>query len=405
MSIVSQRLAQIKPSPTIAVTTKAAELKAAGRDVIGLGAGEPDFDTPDHIKQAAIKAINEGQTKYTAVDGTPALKKAICEKFKRENGLDYTPDQVSVGTGGKQVLFNAFMASVNEGDEVIIPAPYWVSYPDMVLMAQGTPVFVPCPAENNFKLKPEDLERAITPKTKWVILNSPSNPTGSAYTKAELKALTDVLMKHPHVWIMTDDMYEHLVYDGFEFFTVAQVEPGLYDRTLTTNGVSKSFAMTGWRIGYAAGPKALIKAMASVQSHSTSNPSSVSQAAALAALNGDLGFLKERNAIFKERRDMVVQMLNDCPGISCPTPEGAFYVYPSCAGTIGKTTPAGKTIQSDDDFVSYILEEEGVAAVQGSAFGLSPHFRISYATSTDALKEACLRIKRACDKLAAQKAA
>ncbi|HEY8964016.1 MAG TPA: pyridoxal phosphate-dependent aminotransferase, partial [Alphaproteobacteria bacterium] len=323
----------------------------------------------------------------------------------RENGIEYTPDQVSVGTGGKQVLFNALMASVNVGDEVIIPAPYWVSYPDMVLMAQGTPVFVPCTQENQFKLKPADLDRAITPKTKWVILNSPSNPTGSAYTKDELKALTDVLMKHKHVWVMTDDMYEHLVYDDFKFFTVVQVEPGLKDRTLTTNGVSKSFAMTGWRIGYAAGPKELIKAMASVQSHSTSNPSSISQAAALAALNGDLSFLNDWRKEFKARRDMVVKMLNDCPGLSCHTPEGAFYVYPSCAGAIGKTTPQGKTIQSDDDFVSYILEEEGVAAVQGSAFGLSPHFRISYATSAKALEEACIRIKRACEKLAAVKAA
>lgn len=405
MSIIAARLSQIKPSPTIAVTTKAAELKAAGRDVIGLGAGEPDFDTPDFIKEAAIDAIRKGQTKYTAVDGTPELKRAIVAKFKRENGLEYTTDQVSVGTGGKQVLFNAFMASVNPGDEVIIPAPYWVSYPDMVMMAAGTPVFVACPGEKNFKLQPADLERAITPKTKWVILNSPSNPTGSAYTREELKALTDVLMRHPHVWIMTDDMYEHLVYDDFKFFTVAQIEPGLYDRTLTTNGVSKSFAMTGWRIGYAAGPKALIKAMASVQSHSTSNPSSISQAAATAALNGDLGFLAERNAVFKERRNMVVAMLNEAEGITCAMPEGAFYVYPSCAGCIGKTTPQGTVIRSDDDFVTYLLEEEGVACVQGSAFGLSPYFRISYATSTDALREACTRIKRACAKLAAQAAA
>ncbi|MBU6235386.1 MAG: pyridoxal phosphate-dependent aminotransferase [Alphaproteobacteria bacterium] len=404
-SIVAQRLARIKPSPTIAVTTKAAELKAAGRDVIGLGAGEPDFDTPDHIKEAAITAIQKGQTKYTAVDGTPELKKAICAKFKRENGLEYAPDQVSVGTGGKQVLYNAFMASLNAGDEVIIPAPYWVSYPDMVMMADGTPVFVECTAENYFKMKPEQLEKAITPKTKWVIFNSPSNPTGAAYTFDEIKALTDVLLKHPHVWIMTDDMYEHLVYDGFKYFSVAQVEPKLYDRTLTTNGVSKSFAMTGWRIGYAAGPKALIKAMASVQSHSTSNPSSVSQAAALAALNGDLGFLKERNDVFKSRRDMVVEMLNQAAGITCHKPEGAFYVYPSCAGCIGKVTAQGKTIKSDDDFATYLLEEEGVAVVQGSAFGLSPHFRISYATSTEALKEACTRIQRFCSKLAIQAAA
>lgn len=404
-SIVAGRLARIKPSPTIAVTTKAAELKAAGRDVIGLGAGEPDFDTPDHIKAAAIEAINKGQTKYTAVDGTPELKKAICAKFKRENNLEYAPDQVSVGTGGKQVLYNSFMASLNVGDEVIIPAPYWVSYPDMVMMADGTPVFVPCTSENFFKMKPEQLEAAITPKTKWLIFNSPSNPTGAAYTKDEIKALTDVLLRHPHVWIMTDDMYEHLVYDGFKYFSVAQVEPKLYDRTLTTNGVSKSFAMTGWRIGYAAGPKALIKAMASVQSHSTSNPSSVSQAAALAALNGDLGFLKERNDVFKARRDMVVDMLNAAQGITCHKPEGAFYVYPSCAGCIGKVTAQGKVIKSDDDFATYLLEEEGVAVVQGSAFGLSPHFRISYATSTEALKEACTRIQRFCAKLAVQAAA
>jgi aspartate aminotransferase len=404
-SIIASRLARIKPSPTLAVISKAAELKAAGRDIIGLGAGEPDFDTPDHIKQAAIEAIKAGKTKYTPVDGTPELKKAICAKFKRENGLEYTPDQVIVGTGGKQVLFNAFMASLNTGDEVIIPAPYWVSYPDMVMMADGTPVFVECPAEKQFKLQPEALAKAITPKTKWVILNSPSNPTGGAYTYDELKALTDVLVKHPHVWIMTDDMYEHLVYDDFKFYTVAQIEPALYNRTLTTNGVSKSFAMTGWRIGYAAGPKDLIKAMGSVQGHSTSNPSSISQAAATAALNGDLAFLAERNAIFKQRRDMVVDLLNQAEGITCAKPEGAFYVYPSCAGCIGKITPNGTLIKTDDDFVTYLLEAEGVATVQGSAFGLSPHFRISYATSTDALREACARIQRACANLVVQAAA
>ena len=405
MSIVADRLSRIKPSPTIAVTTKAAELKAAGRDVIGLGAGEPDFDTPDFIKDAAIEAIKQGKTKYTAVDGTPELKKAIVAKFKRENGIDYETGQITVGTGGKQVLYNAFMASLNKGDEVIIPAPYWVSYPDMVIMADGTPVFVECSAENKFKMQPEELERAITPKTKWVILNSPSNPTGAGYTADELKKLTDVLVKHKHVWIMTDDMYEHLVYDDFKFATVLNVEPSLYDRTLTTNGVSKSYAMTGWRIGYAGGPKELIKAMASVQSHSTSNPSSISQAAATAALNGDSGFLKERNAVFRDRRNMVVEMLNECEGITCHKPEGAFYVYPSCEGTIGKVTPKGMVIRSDDDFVTYLLEEEGVAAVQGSAFGLSPFFRISYATSTEALREACIRIKRACANLASQKAA
>ena len=399
MSFFASRLARIKPSATIAVTSKARELKAAGRDVIGLGAGEPDFDTPDNVKQAAIKAIQAGDTKYTAVDGTPALKAAISAKFRRENGLDYKPEQISVGTGGKQVLYNALMATLEPGDEVIIPAPYWVSYPDMVLLAEGTPVAVPCPQNNGFKLLPEDLEAAITPRTKWLILNSPSNPTGAAYTKAEMKALTDILVKHPHVWVMTDDMYEHLVYDGFEFTTPAQVEPRLYERTLTVNGVSKAYCMTGWRIGYAGGPAPLIKAMATVQSQSTSNPSSISQAAAVEALNGTQHFIAEHNAVFKERRDMVVDMLNKAPGITCHRPEGAFYVYPSCAGTIGKKTPQGKVIQTDDDFVTYILEAEGVAAVQGSAFGLSPFFRISYATSTEALKEACTRIQRACKAL------
>ncbi|AGH98334.1 pyridoxal phosphate-dependent aminotransferase [Micavibrio aeruginosavorus] len=396
MSILASRLSKIKPSPTIAVTTKAAELKAAGRDVIGLGAGEPDFDTPEWIKDAATAAMKAGQTKYTAVDGTPALKKAICEKFKRENGIDYTSDQITVGTGGKQVLYNAMMASLNPGDEVIIPAPYWVSYPDMTILAEGTPVFVECGEQHGFKLQPGDLERAITPKTKWLILNSPSNPTGAAYTKAELKALTDVLMKHPHVWLMTDDIYEHLVYDGFEFATPVQVEPGLKDRTLTVNGVSKAYAMTGWRIGYAAGPKELIKAMGGIQSHSTSNPSSISQAAAVAALNGDQTFLNEWRRVYKERRDLVVGMLNQADGITCPTPEGAFYVYASCAGCIGAETPDGKVIQSDSDFVTYLLETEGVAAVQGAAFGLSPYFRISYATSNKDLTEACTRIQRAC---------
>ena len=396
MSIIADRLGRIKPSPTIAVTNKARELKAAGRDVIGLGAGEPDFDTPDFIKDAAIEAIKAGDTKYTAVDGTPALKDAIIEKFKRDNDLSYDRDQITVGTGGKQVLYNALMASVNPGDEVIIPAPYWVSYPDMVLLAEGTPVIVDCPAENQFKLRAEDLDAAITPKTKWLIFNSPSNPTGGAYSAEELKAITDVLLKHPHVYVMTDDMYEHLVYDGFEFATPAQVEPKLYDRTLTINGVSKSYAMTGWRIGYAGGPKDLIKAMAKVQSQSTSNPSSVSQAAATAALNGDQGFLGERNDAFKARRDLVVKMLNDAVGIDCITPEGAFYVYPSCKGCIGKTTPNGKVIETDEDFVTYLLEDQGVAAVHGEAFGLSPHFRISYATSTEALEEACKRIQTAC---------
>ncbi len=396
MPVIASRLARIKPSPTIAVTQKANELKAAGRDVIGLGAGEPDFDTPDNIKEAAIAAIRRGDTKYTAVDGTPALKAAVATKFKRDNGLDYSAAQITVGTGGKQVLYNAFMASLDPGDEVIIPAPYWVSYPDMVLLAEGEPVIVPCAQNNLFKLQAEDLEAAITPKTKWVILNSPSNPTGAAYSHGEMKALTDVLKRHPHVWVMTDDMYEHLVYDGFEFVTPAQVEPELYDRTLTVNGVSKAYCMTGWRIGFAGGPAELIKAMSKVQSQSTSNPSSVSQAAAVEALTGPTGFIAEHNIEFKARRDLVVDALNTCEGLQCHRPEGAFYVYPSCAGTLGKKTPDGKLIESDGDFVTYLLESEGVAAVQGEAFGLSPYFRISYATSAEVLEEACKRIKRAC---------
>ncbi len=399
MSVIAERLSRIKPSPTIAVSNKARELKAAGRDVIGLGAGEPDFDTPDNIKEAAIAAIRAGETKYTAVDGTPVLKEAICAKFARENGLDYSPAQITVGTGGKQVLYNAFQATLNAGDEVIIPAPYWVSYPDMVLLAEGEPVSVACGPNHNFKLQAEDLEAAITPRTRWLILNSPSNPTGAGYSRAEMKALTDVLMRHENVWVLTDDIYEHLVYDDFEFATAAQVEPGLKDRTLTMNGVSKAYCMTGWRIGFGAGPAELIKAMAKVQSQSTSNPSSVSQAAAVEALRGPQDYIAERNAVFKERRDLVVEMLNTCPGLQCHRPEGAFYVYPSCAGTIGKKTPQGQTIESDSDFVTYLLEAEGVAVVQGGAFGLSPYFRISYATSTEALSEACTRIKRACEAL------
>ena len=399
MSILAKRLSRIKPSPTIAVTQKARELKAAGRDVISLGAGEPDFDTPDHIKQAATDAIARGETKYTAVDGIPELKQAISDKFKRDNGLDYVPNQITVGTGGKQILYNALMATLDDGDEVIIPAPYWVSYPDMVLLAGGEPVFVTCPQNNGFKLRPEDLEAAITPKTKWLILNSPSNPTGAAYTAEDMKALTDVLKRHPHVWVMTDDMYEKLVYDGFTFCTPAEVEPEIYDRTLTINGVSKAYAMTGWRIGFAGGPEALIKAMAKVQSQSTSNPSSISQWAAVEALSGTHHFIPKNNELFKARRDLVVSKLNQCPGLHCPTPEGAFYVYPSCAGTIGKKTPDGKTIETDEDFVTYLLESEGVAAVHGAAFGQSPHFRISYATSTELLEEACNRIKRACEAL------
>ncbi len=393
---LAERLGRIKPSPTIAVTTKAAELKAAGRDVIGLGAGEPDFDTPQNIKDAAVRAIARGETKYTAVDGTPQLKQAICAKFRRENGLEYRPNQVTVGTGGKQVIYNALMATINPGDEVIVPAPYWVSYPDMVLLADGQPVFVQCPQNNGFKLRAEDLEAAITSKTKWIILNSPSNPTGAAYTWTEMKAITDVLLRHPHVWVLTDDMYEHLVYDGFKFCTPAQVEPQLYERTLTMNGVSKAYCMTGWRIGYAGGPVELIKAMATVQSQSTSNPSSISQAASIEALTGPQDFIAEHNAEFKARRDLVVAMLNEAPGLFCHKPEGAFYVYPSCAGAIGRKTPQGKTIANDSDFVEYLLEAQGVAVVQGVAFGLSPYFRVSYATSTAALKDACTRIQRAC---------
>ncbi len=396
MSIVAKRLGRIKPSPTLAVIAKAKELKAAGRDVIGLGGGEPDFDTPDFVKEGAYAAIRSGQTKYTAVDGTPELKDAIIAKFKRDNGLTYARDQITVGNGGKQVLYNALMASVNEGDEVIIPAPYWVSYPDMTILAGGTPVFVECPQQDGFKLRPEVLEKAITPRTRWLILNSPSNPTGAAYTRSEIKALTDVLLKHPQVSLISDDIYEKIIYDRFEFFTPAQVEPELYDRTLTVNGVSKVYAMTGWRIGYAGGPRELIRAMTDIQSHSTSNASSISQAAALAALNGDEAFLAERNAAFRQRRDMVVEMLNAAAGLSCPKPEGAFYVYPSCAGCIGKKTPDGKVLETDGDFVNYLLESVGVACVQGAAFGLSPCFRISYATSTEALREACTRIQKAC---------
>ncbi len=395
-SVIASRLGRIKPSPTIAVTTRAAELKAAGKDVIGLGAGEPDFATPEFVVEAAYAAMKRGETKYTAVDGTPAIKDAIIAKFKRDNGLTYERSQITVGTGGKQVLYNALMATLNAGDEVIIPAPYWVSYPDMTILAEGTPVFVQCLEENNFKLSAAQLEAAITPKTKWVILNSPSNPTGAAYSYDEMKALTDVLVKYPHVYVMTDDIYEHLVYDGFKFCTPAQVEPKLYDRTLTCNGASKAYAMTGWRIGYAAGPKDIIKAIGAVQSHSTSNPCSISQAATVAALNGDQSFLKDWCATYKTRRDMVVEMLNAAEGITCKTPEGAFYVYPSCAGCIGKTTPEGKVIKTDEDFVTYLLETVGVGAVQGAAFGLSPYFRISYATSTEALREACTRIQKAC---------
>ncbi|MBC7158025.1 MAG: pyridoxal phosphate-dependent aminotransferase [Rhodobacteraceae bacterium] len=399
MAFLSDMLARVKPSPTIAVTTKARELKAAGRDVIGLGAGEPDFDTPDNIKAAAKAAIDAGHTKYTAVDGIPELKAAICDKFARDNGLAYTPSQVTVGTGGKQVLYNALVATLNPGDEVIVPAPYWVSYPDMVLLAGGTPVVVEAGIETGFRMTPEALEAAITPRTKWLIFNSPSNPTGAGYTRDQLKALTDVLLRHPQVWVMSDDMYEHLVFDDFAFCTPAQVEPALYDRTLTVNGVSKAYAMTGWRIGYAAGPEALIKAMGKVQSQSTSNPCSISQYAALEALTGPQDFIAPNNATFKRRRDMVVALLNECPGIECPVPEGAFYVYPSVAGCIGKTSAGGAAIADDEAFATALLEEEGVAVVFGAAFGLSPHFRVSYATSDEALHEACTRIRRFCEGL------
>ena len=400
MAFLADRIMRIKPSATIAVTDKARALKAAGRDVIGLGAGEPDFDTPENIKEAAIKAIRDGKAaKYTAVDGIPELKAAIARKFKRENELTYKPSQISVGTGGKQVLFNALIATINPGDEVIIPAPYWVSYPDMVLLAGGDPVAVPTTVESGFKMKPEALERAITPKTKWIIFNSPSNPTGAAYTRAELKTVTDVLVRHPHVHVMSDDMYEHLVYDDFEFFSPAQLEPQLYERTLTVNGVSKAYCMTGWRIGYAGGPEPLIKAMAMIQSQSTSNPTAVAQWAAVEALNGPQDFIPKHNKIFKERRDLCVSMLNQAKGIQCPKPEGAFYVYPSCAGTMGKTAPTGRKLATDEDFVTELLEAEGVAVVQGAPFGWSPAFRISYATATSALEEACTRIQRFCGNL------
>ncbi len=399
MGFVSDSLQRVKPSATIAVSNKAMELKAAGEDVIGLGAGEPDFGTPDNIKQAGIKAINEGKTKYTAVDGIPELKQAIANKLKRENGLDYKPSQVTVGSGGKQVLYNALLATVNPGDEVIIPAPYWVSYPDIALLGGGVPVFIETSIEDGFKLTPEALEAAITPKTKWFIFNSPSNPSGAAYSHEELKKLTDVLLRHEHVWVLTDDMYEHLVYDGFKFVTPVQVEPKLYDRTLTMNGVSKAYSMTGWRIGYAAGPDVIISAIRKLQSQSTSNPCSISQWAAVEALEGPQDFLSERAEAFKQRRDLVCSMLNQAKGLECPTPEGAFYVYPSCAGCMGKTTPRGTKIENDEDFVTALLEEEGVAVVQGEAFGLSPFFRVSYATSTEVLEEACQRIQRFCGNL------
>ena len=391
MSIISNNLKKIKPSPTIAVTQKARELKAAGKDVIGLGAGEPDFDTPENIKEAAIKAIKDGDTKYTAVDGTPALKKAIVDKFKRENNLDYDLDQITVGAGGKHVIYNAMMATLNEGDEVIVPAPYWVSYPDMVLLAGGTPIILECNEKQGFKVSPSELEKVITPKTKWIILNSPSNPTGACYSESDIRELSKVLTKHPHVYILSDDIYEHVIYEGFKFFTIAQINE-LKDRVLTMNGVSKAYSMTGWRIGYAAGPKEIVKAIAKIQSQSTTNPSSISQAAAVEALNGKQDFIKERAKSFQERRDFVVKALNEIDGIECLNPDGAFYVFPSCKGLIGKKDLNGNVLNNDSDFVKSLLENSGVAVVQGSAFGLEGFFRISYATSMDKLKKALEKI-------------
>jgi aspartate aminotransferase len=399
MAFLADALSRIKPSATIAVTQMARELKAQGKDVISLSVGEPDFDTPQNIKDAAVAAIARGETKYTPVAGIPELRKAIADKFKRENGLDYKPEQVIVGTGGKQILFNAFMATINPGDEVVIPAPFWVSYPEMIALCGGTPVFVETTIENNFKLTAEQLDKAITPKTKWFMFNSPSNPSGAAYSKDELKALTDVLMKHPHVWVLTDDMYEHLVFGDFVYYTPAQVEPALYERTLTMNGVSKAYAMTGWRIGYAAGPLPLIKAMDMIQGQQTSGACSVAQWAAVEALNGPQDFITESKKAFEERRDLVVSMLNQASGIVCPKPEGAFYVYPSCAALIGKTAPSGKVIANDEDFVMELLASEGVATVHGSSFGLGPNFRVSYATSNEKLEEACNRIQRFCASL------
>ncbi|MEM7074800.1 MAG: pyridoxal phosphate-dependent aminotransferase [Pseudomonadota bacterium] len=399
MALLSDTLARVKPSPTMAISALAMEKKAAGEDVIGLSAGEPDFDTPEHIREAGIQAIQTGKTRYTQPDGIPELKQAVCDKFARDNSLAYTPDQISIGSGGKQILYNALMATLNPGDEVIIPAPYWVSYPDMVHLAGGTPVVVEAGLETRFKLTAEALEAAITPRTRWFIFNSPSNPTGAGYAWDELRALTDVLMRHPHVWVMTDDMYEHLAYDGFRFCTPAEVEPGLIARTLTCNGVSKAYAMTGWRIGYAAGPTELIGGMRKVQSQSTSNPCSISQWAAVTALNGPQDFLADRNAVFVRRRDFVLKALNAIEGITCPVPEGAFYVYPSVAGLIGRTSAGGTMIDTDEAFVTALLDETGVAAVFGAAFGLSPNFRVSYATSDAALDDACARIRRFCEEL------
>ena len=399
MSFLAQRLTRIKPSPTNVLTGRVLELKAEGRDIIGLGAGEPDFETPDNIKQAGIDAITRGDTRYTPIPGTMALRTAIARKLERENGLTYDPAEITVACGGKQIIYNAFMATLDEGDEVIVPSPYWVSYPDMVMLAGGEPVFVDGAEDNGFKITGAQLEAAITPKTKWLLFNSPSNPTGSGYSRDEIKDLTDVLMRHPNVWILSDDIYEHVIYDDFAFHTVAEIEPGLHDRTLTLNGVSKAYCMTGWRLGYGAGPVELIKAMNVVQSQSSTHTSSISQAASIEALDGPQDFIAEHNAVFKERRDLVVSMLNQATGLDCRTPEGAFYVYPSCAGVIGKTTPDGAAIETDSDFATHLLDAEGVAVVPGVAFGLSPFFRISYATSTELLEEACRRIQRACASL------
>lgn len=399
MSVLAERLGRIKPSQTMAVTALAEELKRAGKDVIGLGAGEPDFDTPQFVKDAAVKAMDEGKTKYATPAGLFELREAACRKFKRENDLDYTPDQICVGTGGKQIIFNAMFATLSPGDEVIVPAPYWVSYTDIAVMAEGVPVIVPGLESNDFKITPAQLEEAITPKSKWFVLNSPSNPTGAAYTRDELKALADVLLRHPQVYVFADDIYEHIIYDDFKFYSIAQVEPKLMDRTLTMNGVSKAYCMTGWRVGFAGGPKDLIKGINTVQSQNCSSTSTISQWAAVTALDGDKSFIAENVAVFKERRDLVVSMLNQATGITCATPPGAFYVYPSCAGCVGKKTPDGTVIETDEDFVKYLLESEGVAVVHGEAFGLSPYFRISYAAATDVLEDACSRIQRACASL------
>jgi len=395
MPFIADRLSAIKPSPTLAVTQKARDLKDTGKNIISLGAGEPDFNTPQHIIEAAKKALDDGFTRYTPVNGIPALQEAIVAKFKRDNDLDYSVDQVHVSCGGKPVIFNAMMATINAGDEIIVPSPYWVSYPDIPLLFGGVPVSVDCPAENGFKMTPEQLDAVITPRTKWLVINSPSNPTGAGYTEADLKGLAEVLLRHPQVSVFSDDIYEHIVYDNFKFKTIAQVEPALLERTLTMNGLSKAYCMTGWRVGYAAGPVKLIKAMTKVQSQSLTHTAAVSQVAGVAALNGDHKFIADNNRVFMERRNLVVSMLNQATGIDCPTPKGAFYVYPSVAELIGKTTPNGKTIKTDEDFDTYLLEAEGVAAVQGEAFGLSPHFRISYATATDVLEDACTRIQRA----------